>query len=169
MILSPLIEALKEEKFFADETASLPRLQRATVKVPRASIAALKATPFTLVPGVAGKIMVPEYIHIYKQAGVAWTCVGAGRLWINWGTTTACMWSIFDEALLTTFLGAAADTWIAASGGTAGNVGSYGVLANGNVTLGAPIQMELETAEVTVGTGDLTVNIWYRTWGLVTP
>lgn len=146
----------------APPTDDLPTLQKVTVVVPQASVATLFSVPYVLVSGTPSSIVIPEYAHVSKPAGSGWTTTGSGKLRIGWGATTAISFEHYDQATTTAFFGASADTWISFTNGT-----FIGVLGTYYSIFGESIVLRLPAADISGGTGDLTVTLWYRVWSNV--
>lgn len=141
---------------------ALPALRRSTVIVPQVSVATLHTAPYTIADGVQGKMLLPEYVHVAKPDGTAWTATGCGLLTVAWPTAlTSGPMAIFNEASTIAFFSAAQNYWISKQA-------PYGYWS-GAPASGDPIVLYLSAADISGGTGDLTVNVWYREWGLTHP
>lgn len=150
----------------ASVNAGLPAIQRATVTIAPAQIATLFTAPVTIVAGEAGFIIYPTHIHVYKQVGTAWTTTGSGSLVFRFGNAPNTQhFGIFDQASTTNFFGAGEDLWLAEAG--KGQFRGLGDLLDVSAIGGAGLQLALLTANISGGTGNLIVNVWYRKWAIV--
>lgn len=131
--------------------------QSATVLVTSAQVLALFATPITVVAApAAGYAIVPFRWAVYKPAGTAYGGIAAGEdLVMKWtGAAGAQATSVIET---TGFLDqATAQTRFAhapaSTGATAGDV---------NAVAAAPLVVHLLVGEITTGTSDLYVRVWY--------
>lgn len=144
------------------EDVGLPPLRHAQVVIPPAEIATLFSAPVVLVSGQPHKVLLPEAVHIRKEAGTAWTTTGSGTLRVRWSTNLGSAFGMFDQALTTAFFGAAADAWMGFNG--AGQFNAIGITAGYHQTSGADVVLALGTADIPGGTGKLIVNLWFREW-----
>lgn len=144
----------------AEIEADLPRLQRATVIIPADRVATLFSSPFVLVEGVPGKIIIPTHIQVRKQAGVAWTTTSSGTLRV--AVDTAVFFGLFDQTATTAFFGAAEAVWVAEGG--AGQFWSLGGVTSSSAINGGNLRLLLSGANISGGSGGLVVDVWYRVW-----
>jgi hypothetical protein len=147
---------------------SRPTLQKATVSVSAAEVATLGSVGKILVPGVAGKVIVPEALHFYRPGGfTAWNTGGQvlavmweGGSWgysyywyasFNSGDDATALMLGADEMSLVTSSHSTHD-WALISTPLEGN----------SLTL-------VLSGDPTGGTGGLTVTVWYRLWTVTPP
>lgn len=147
--------------------AGLPALQKATVTIAPAQQATLFSAPVTIVAGTATKIYIVEWFHVRKEAGTGWTTTGSGTLRITYDVTPFSLEAgIFDQAGTTQFFSSLQAVWTGPGGKgqfqALGNTTGPGPNAN-NVN-GAGLRIALGTADISGGTGNLIVTVWYRTF-----
>ena len=141
----------------------LPKMEHVKVYVTAAQQATLFSSPVALVAGVGRKIIYPEYTHMRKLAGTAWTTAGSGSLQLGW-TTSLNAQIMAGQTYTTNFFGAAEAVWVV-SGSVVNGTGSIGVdTVNTSGVTGAPLRLKLGSADISGGTGTLICNVWYRLW-----
>lgn len=102
-------------------------------------------------------LLVPRYLFIRKEAGIAYTLNGSATLRLNYGASSGSLSAMqittagmFDTAIETT------GVWFGVSGGTF-NVGLNGA----NSPYGLGLRWMLPTADFTVGTGSFFWSLYY--------
>lgn len=137
-----------------------PPLLCKKVVVPTASVLTLFTTPYTLITGQPGKIILPDKTFVTKQAGTAYNINGASLVF-SWNGTTS--WAgPWGAAALIGFM----DTANKAS------VLSYKTfLASGSSTVvpsptivGQSLTVHNTVANFLTGTGELIFWITFRVW-----
>lgn len=147
-----------------DSGAGRPEVLKKVVVLTPAQQTTLFSVPVILVqaPSVS-RAIIPVAIHVAKEAGTAWTTTGSGFLRVKWnvaGNPTAFF--LVDQATTTAFFGAAQKAWFSSVPATTLVLAAAGLP-------GAALALDLQTADISGGTGRLTVSIFYRIWGLERP
>jgi hypothetical protein len=140
----------------ADGVAALFGQMQAT-RITSAQVLALNATPRAVVTApLAGLAVVPTMVQVYKPAGTAYAGIASGEdLVLKYTNGSGAQCSAVIEA--TGFLDQATAQhrvvgMMSHTGATAGDT---------NPTAGAAVVMHLLTGEITTGTSDLLVRVWY--------
>lgn len=148
--------------YFNNEEAGLiPPLQRNVTVISAAQVATMFTVPVTVISGITGKIIIPEYFHIEKEAGSAWTLGSSGVLTLELDATPFTNHAaLFDQGTTNTFFGAVKAIWQGSTGNTA-----LGLTTGTHATSGAGARMLFASADPsTPGTGNLIVTLYYRVW-----
>jgi len=145
-----------------------PELRQATTIIETAQVASLFSVPVLLTPGVFGKVLVPEAIRAYKEPGNAWTTTGSGRLQVKWQGTSPQAFATFDQGTTDAYFVAAETTWLAVNGTGSTNAANNGpcglVLPLTNALVNKGLVLSLASADITVGSGRIFCDVWYREW-----
>lgn len=128
-----------------------PILQQADFILAPAAYSNAFSTPIVLVSAVSGQMAILEAVLVYKEAGTAWT-TGSGNLQISHTGEGSNSFSIGKAGL---FDQAAAETAV----GTQTTFASYNRAAHFQ---DANLVLSLTSANMTGGTGNLRVRLWYR-------
>lgn len=147
---------------FDADGPGLPPIERVRVVVTPAEQTTLFTVPVTLVVGRPGKILLPTHLHIRKEAGTAWTTTGSGTLRIKYGNVNSHHWNAFDQTATTAFFGAGEAVWLGEAG--KGQYWGYGDMTSSATIVAADIVLDLSTANISGGSGNLICNIWFRSW-----
>lgn len=141
-----------------------PPLLCKKVVVPTASVLSLFTTPFTLIPGATGKVLVPDQCFVTKQSGAAYTINGA-TLNFSWAGVT--VWAAYNAAALIGFL----DVTIPASiiSLSPGMVGISGNTVPAPTIVGQSLTLHNSVANFTLGTGDLIFWLTFRVFEFSNP
>lgn len=150
----------RDERAFGID--SLPTHRYVYRRLSPAQQATLFSVPVTIIPGKPKKIMVVTHVHVRKEAGTIWNSAGSGVLGIRFGSAGTFQFNHFNQAITTDFFGADEDVWVAEQG--AGSFASLGYTTGTAASNGADIKLALATADISGGTGDLHVQLWYREW-----
>lgn len=128
-----------------------------TVSIPSASVLALNATPFSIVPAQgAGIAIIPTRMAIRKPAGVAYAGVAVGEdLVLKYTNGSGAQVTGVIET--TGFLDQATDQTriVGDPGSTGATAGDYAPVAN------AALVLHLLTGEVITGDQPLIVKVWW--------
>jgi len=136
---------------------SLPPLLKATLTITPAQIGAIFTTPLAFIPGVPGRLIVPDYTVWVRHPGDAYAieaCTAIVAEFVGSGYPIA---NTYDASPLqsTTLIGQV-------------NIGP--VVATGNIGflslafLGSAVQIKATGGNPTPGTGNLIVTMYYRYW-----
>lgn len=147
-----------------DSSAGIPILRKARKIITPAQVATLFTVPVLIVPGAAGRLTVPTHIHCYKQAGTAWTVGTPGQLGLaNVGGGGAHSFLMFNQTATQNFFNNANESWWIAEAGKGSSAG-FGD-DQSNLIAGNGHELHLTSANISGGTGNLIVTVFYRIWG----
>jgi hypothetical protein len=142
------------------ESAGLPALEHAELQLSAAQQATLFSVPIELVAARTGKILYLTHIHVRKQAGTGWTTTSSGVLRVGHGAAFGSTFAQFDQATTTAFFGSSDAVWLAEAG--KGQFAGFGDHAS--FLSGVSLKIWLTAADISGGTGNLIVNVWFRAW-----
>lgn len=178
VICAAQIVSAQEYRAPASSSAGLPTLQRITVTILASQIATLHSAPVTIVPaGGANTIVGVVAAHISKSSGTGWTTAGSGGLVIAYaGALTIAPVAVqggagSQQAGTTAFLGSSSAQFGVYEPG-AGDISfvNFGFdSANTAACFNSAIVLYLGSANISGGTGTLTVTVWYRVWPQTIP
>ena len=138
------------------------------VTIQPAAIASLFTTPVQLVAGIPDMIVLPTNLHVRKEAGTAWTTTGSGVLQVKYTSPGAAThWALFDQTTMDAFFAAGESVWVAEAG--KGSFSGLGDTTSANLNNGVGTSLTIATADISGGTGNLIVELWYRLWPGLNP
>jgi len=147
-----------------------PLIYKATTSVASSEELALFTTPKTCVPASSGNVIIPVRGHLAKGSGTAYTIGTATNLRFAWGNPIelTAMEAIPTASLASFFGSTGTQSALSLGPGLSGGAQFY----NSICTMGSttffeqPISLSIQTANLTVGTASLTVNVFYQLWPL---
>lgn len=140
---------------------TVPR-QFSRLVVSSTQLLSLFSTAVTLVPGVSGYFYIPRFVHLVKDAGTAYTLNGSTAIGIYHGSVAGLAVATVNPV---GFMDQTGQLTAFASGPNALTV-PYGSFTAAQITAanGAALVIANAVANLTVGTGNLTVLCVYEVW-----